>query len=129
MERLSFKKPRQHFDTAPHPTHVTFDDGKTKRNLPWMHYAEALWDSAQPDVIKVEISEWIVMLTGYNLGALFAAIEEHTLLRVRAHPEFMANHDDDCLVAEIRFVRPVTMELPPLRSKKGKTPQMDLGID
>jgi hypothetical protein len=128
MEKLSFKKPRQHFDTAPHPTHVTFDDGKTRTNLPWMHYARARWEYAHPDVIKIEISDWVVVLTGYNLGPLFVAIEEHTLLRVRAHPEMSVTNDDDSFVAEIRFVSPVTLEIP-LKSKKAKTPQMDLGIE
>ena len=85
MERLAFKKPAQAFETAAHPSHVTFDDGKsTRRNVPWMRYIEARWDHDAPEVIQIEIGEWIVMIFGYNLGPLFEAIEEHTLLRVRA---------------------------------------------
>ncbi len=44
MESNPFRKPRQHFETAAHPPHVTFDDGTTSRiNLPWVRFSEARW--------------------------------------------------------------------------------------
>jgi hypothetical protein len=127
MERLAFKRPRQHFDTATHPTHVTFNDGTTQRNLPWAHYNEAIRDGAEPDLIRVEIGDWIVLLRGYNLGPLFVAIEEHTLLRVRAQPELAQNgeRDSDSFVTTIHFTRSLTLGMP---SKRKNSPQMELGI-
>lgn len=127
MERLAFKKPRQHFDTATHPSHVTFDDGKTQRNLPWIHYGEATRDGAEPDLIRVEIGEWVVLLNGYNLDPLFAAIEEHTLLRVRAQPELAQDgeRESDCFVTCVRFTRSPKLGL---QAKRKNTPQMELGI-
>ncbi len=127
MERSPLRKPRQYFDTAAHPSHVTFDDGTSvRRNLPWMHYAEAHWDYADPELITIEIGDWVVMINGYNLGPLFVAIEEHTLLRVRAQPELQVGHDGDSFVMQIRFVRP--NEVAAILS--GKTPgaQLPLGL-
>src|SRR5690606_34491721 len=96
MERLSFKKPTQSFDTASHPSHVTFDDGRTvRRNLPWMRYTEARWDHDAPELIQIEIGDWIIMVFGHNLGPLFGAIEEHSLLRVRAQHGHVAVPIDD----------------------------------
>jgi len=66
METGFVRKPRQHFDTAPRPQHVTFDDGRgQRRNFPWMRYAEARWDyDMEPDVIHVLIADWLVVIRG-----------------------------------------------------------------
>lgn len=122
MDKPAFRKPKEHFDTDAHPSHVTFDDGKNvRRNMPWLHYVEARWDYAEPDSIKVEIGDWVVFLSGHNLGPLFAAIENHTLARVRALPELAQDREReaDTFVCEIRFVKPA----PPPR--KG---QLELGL-
>jgi hypothetical protein len=108
MDRLVFRKPRQFFDTSTHPSHVTFDDGThQKKNLPWMHYVEARWDYAEPDAIKLTIGEWLVVITGHNLSPLFIAIEEHTLVRVCAHPEYrgVEDRDADSFATDIRFLK------------------------
>jgi hypothetical protein len=127
MERLAFKKPRQHFDTATHPSRVTFDDGNTERSFPWISCGEATRESAEPNVIRFDVGEWIVLLRGYNLGPLFVAIEEQTLLRVRVHPELAQNgeRDTDCFVTEIRFTRALTFGMP---TKRKNSPQLELGI-
>jgi hypothetical protein len=106
MERTPMRKPKLYFDTMAHPSHVTFDDGvEERRNLPWMSYVEARWDHSEPDLIKFEIGERVVFLRGHNLGPLFAAIEDHTLFRVRAQPALGMDrdHEGDTFVSEIRF--------------------------
>ena len=108
MERTSLRKPRQHFDLAAHPSHVTFDDGKeTRRNLAWMNYTEARWEYAEPDSIKVEIGDWLIVISGYNLAPLFAALEEQTLVRVRAQPELKLDREreGDTFATAIRFLK------------------------
>jgi|APLak6261664116_1056043.scaffolds.fasta_scaffold49371_2 hypothetical protein len=76
-----FRKPKLHFDTASRPSHVTFDDGKVlKRNIPWSHYVEARWEYGEPDIVKIEIGGWLVVIRGHNLGPLFIAIEDQMLL-------------------------------------------------
>lgn len=123
MDRSMFKKGRQYFDLAQRPTNVTFDDGKRRRNLPWMHYVEARWDSEEPETIYVTIGDWLVVISGHNILPLYAAIEEHTLSRVSVHPEFAddATHTDDSFAVEIRFVKA------PERGKRGQT-ELDLGL-
>lgn len=106
MERVPLRKPKLYFDTMAHPSHVTFDDGvEERRNLSWMNYVEARWTHSEPELIKIEIGERVVFLRGHNLGPLFAAIEEHTLLRVRAQPAMEADREHECdtFVSEIRF--------------------------
>ena len=101
------RKPRDFFDITPHPTHVTFDDAKDwRRNFPWSHYSSAFWSYADPDTIRVEIDEWLVVICGHNLEPLFRAIEEQTLVRIRAYPDW--EHDqnravDDTFATSIRF--------------------------
>lgn len=118
-----FKKGRHFFDTAQRPTHVTFDDGHRKRNLPWMHYVEAKWDDDEPDTIYVTIGNWMVVINGHNLTPLYTAIEEHMLIRVRAHPEFNddPSHTDDSFATGIRFLKA------PESGKRGQT-ELDLGL-
>lgn len=109
MDRPAQRKPKLYFDTAVNPSHVTFDDGKDqRRNLPWMHYVEARWDYAEPDTIKMEIGDWVVFIRGHNLAPLFLAIEEHTLVRLRAQPELEQDreHEADTFAVEVRFVKP-----------------------
>ena len=114
MDRTSLRKPKLHFDTSANASHVTFDDGKgLRRNLPWLHYVEARWDyDAEPDTVKIEIGDWLVVIRGHNLGPLFQAIEDHMLTRVRAQPVPGAENQDnmDTFATEIRFLR-----LPPGR--------------
>ncbi|HEY0946539.1 MAG TPA: hypothetical protein VGD81_14775 [Opitutaceae bacterium] len=128
MERPAFKKPRLHFDTSPNPAHVTFDDGKhTRRNFQWMHYSEARWDHGSPGTIKLEIGDLIVVINGYNLGPLFVAIEEKTLLRIRAHPELAQERgrDEDTFATSIGFIKPLAIAI---STKRSKSSQMDLGL-
>jgi hypothetical protein len=127
MEKLAFKKPRQHFDTATHPSRVTFDDGKIERSFPWISCGEVVRENSDPNIIRVEIGEWIVVLHGYNLTPLFTALEEQTLLRVRAAPDLANNaeRESDSFVTGIRFLRPVPAGS---QSKRKGTPQMELGI-
>jgi hypothetical protein len=108
MNRMSLRKPRHHFDIAAHPSHVTFDDGKElRRNLAWMNYTEARWEYAEPDTIKVEIGDWLVVITGYNLAPLFVVLEEQTLLRLRAQPQLKLDREreGDTFATAIRFLK------------------------
>lgn len=103
---LTLRKPRLHFETADAPSHVTFDDGKVqRRNVSWLHYVSARWDYAEPDVIKIEIGDCVVLLRGHNLGPLYQAIEDRTLARVSAQPQFEREREreSDAFVVEIRF--------------------------
>jgi hypothetical protein len=125
MERSSLRKPKLYFDAGANPSHVTFDDGKDqRRNLPWMHYVEAHWEYAEPDTIKIEIGDWLVVVRGHNLAPLFLAIEEHTLARVRAQPELQADreHEADTFAVEIRFTKPPANPF-------GKRPPVQLELD
>ena len=108
MDAPVVRKPRNYFDVAVKPSHVTFDDGqKVRRNLPWQHYAEARWAYETPELIEVVIGDWLLTLSGHNLGPLYAAIEEQTLLRVTARPDWDAGpaHLTDTFVRQIRFVK------------------------
>lgn len=125
MERASLRKPKLYFDAGANPSHVTFDDGKDqRRNLPWMHYVETRWDYAEPDTIKIEIGDWLVIVRGHNLAPLFLAIEEHTLVRLRAQPELQADreHEADTFAVEIRFTKPPANPF-------GKRPPVQLELD
>ena len=102
----TLRKPRLHFETSDAPSHVTFDDGKEqRRNVPWLHYVVARWDYAEPDLIKIEIGDSVVMLRGHNLEALYHAIEDRSLAKVCAHPQFgrERERESDTFVVEIRF--------------------------
>ncbi len=121
------RKPKLHFDTTPNPSHVTFDDGKGMcRTIPWPHLVEARRESAEPDVVKIEIGEWLMVIRGHNLAPLYVAIEEKTLLRVRAQPELERDREReiDTYVTEVRFTKP-----PPggLGVKRGGQVEFDLG--
>ncbi|MDP3071312.1 MAG: hypothetical protein Q8N18_13565 [Opitutaceae bacterium] len=103
------RKPKLHFDTAAHASHVTFDDGKAlRRNLPWLHYVEARWDHGEPDILKIEIGGWLVVIRGHNLGPLYLAVEERSLLRLRAQPELGQDRERemDTFASELRFTKP-----------------------
>jgi hypothetical protein len=125
MERVPLRKPKVYFDAGANPSHVTFDDGKEqRRNLTWMHYVEARWDYAEPDTIKIEIGDWLVIVRGHNLAPLFLAIEEHTLARLRAQPELQLDreHEADTFAVEIRFTKPPANPF-------GKRPPVQLELD
>lgn len=126
METAPLRKPRNYFDTSTRPVHVTFDDGKHKRrNFPWLHYVEASWDYADRDVIKIFISDLLVLVTGHNLGALYSALEDQSLARVRAQPD-LANdreHDADSFVTSIRFLK-----VPEAVARNGQI-ELNLGED
>ena len=121
MDRL-FRKPRTFFETATRPSHVTFDDGhRHRRNFPWHHYVEARWTYGEPDAIQVLIGDCLIVLTGSNLAPLFAALEEHTLLRVRAESDGKDREREfDCYVTNITFEK--AAQFPPRRPP----PQGDL---
>jgi hypothetical protein len=109
MDRPTQRKPKLYFDAAANPSHVTFDDGKEqRRNIPWLHYVEARWDYAEPDTIKMEIGDWLVIISGHNLAPVFLAIEDHTLMRLRAQPELGDDREReiDTFATEIRFTKP-----------------------
>lgn len=112
---LPLRKPRTLFETTLHPSHVTFDDGHNlRRNFPWSHYIEARWAYGEPDAIQVFIGEWLVILKGHNLAPLFAALEEHTLLRVRAQTSVDSRErEPDSYVTNIAFMK--VPESPPRR--------------
>lgn len=127
MERNAFRKPRQYFDTAPRPSHVTFDDGKSqRRNLPWLHYVETRWDYEEADTLKVLIGDWLVVIIGHNLAALFLAIEDHLLTRIRAQPELARdrNHDVDSFATQIRF-----LPAPEPKGRRKGQIEFDLGLE
>ncbi len=120
------RKPKLHFDTGAHPSHVTFDDGKEqRRNIPWLHYAEARWDYGEPELIKIRIGECLVLVRGHNLGPLFVAIEEHTLLRLHAYPNFRDDRErePDTFVWDIHFAK-----LPPKYSGLNNPAQIELEL-
>ncbi len=109
MPSTPLRKPKLHFDTAAHPNHVTFDDGKDqRRNIPWLHYVEARWEYGEPDILKIEIGGWLVIIRGHNLGPLFLAIEDHTLARIRAQPELSDDREReaDTFATNIHFLKP-----------------------
>ena len=120
-------KPKLHFDTAANPGHVTFDDGKKLRqNVPWLHYVNARWDYDEPEVIKIKIGEWVVVMNGQNLGPLYLAIEERTLVRVRAQPDLADDKKSelDTFVTSLRFTEPPSGGM---GSKGRKQIELDLG--
>ncbi|MGH7996702.1 MAG: hypothetical protein ACREFX_10160 [Opitutaceae bacterium] len=126
METLQ-RKARLFFETKARPASVTFDDGKDwRRNMPWLRYAGSNWSYPEPDMLRIEIDEWIVMLSGHNLGPLFAAIEEQTLASVRAHPEWGDARDRelDSFVTAIRFA-PASAFAPQVKRKAPR--QLGLG--
>lgn len=106
---VPLRKPKLHFDTSAHASHVTFDDGKEiRRNIPWLHYVETRWAYGEPDILKIEIGGWLVVIRGHNLGPLFLAVEDHSLLRLRAQPELGQDRDRemDTFAIELRFSKP-----------------------
>jgi hypothetical protein len=126
MDKPFFRKPRQHFDIATRPSHVTFDDGEKRRsNFPWIHFVEATWEYAEPETIKVIMGDWLVVITGHNLASLYLAIEEGTLARLRAQPELTrdAERDADTFATEIRFLK-----VPPPVRRGGQT-ELELGLN
>lgn len=123
----SLRKPRTFFEEAPRPPCVTFDDSERwRRNLPWMRYADADWDYSDPATIRLEIGDWKVVISGHNLGPLFAAIERAQLVRVEAHPEFAddPSHGEDVFVTSIRFIH-----LTLTGGKANGSSQLDLLLD
>lgn len=127
MDRTSFRKPRQHFETASNPSHVAFDDGRAMiRILPWMHLVEVRWEYAEPETVRVVIGETLILLTGHNLAPLLSALKERALAEVRAQPELLRNPDreGDSFVTQIDFAKP----LKPSAQGKGDSSQLDLGL-
>ncbi|MEO7797252.1 MAG: hypothetical protein ABIY47_05955 [Opitutaceae bacterium] len=103
------RKARMFFSEDNRPAGVTFDDGgSVRRNLPWSHFRCAEWDYADPTVIRVEIGDWQIVISGHNLEPLFGAIEAGRLARVRVYPEFADDpaHEPDVFATNIRFVPP-----------------------
>ncbi len=122
MEKTVPRKPRMYFDTSPNANHVTFDDGKVRPNLPWGHYVKGEWNYDMPEEIRVTIGNYVVEIVGKNLGPLYAAIEERTLVRVRAQPEFLndEDHNADTFAIEISFIK---------RDSSPRKAQLELEID
>ena len=107
MEPAIVRRPKLHFDVGESPSHVTFDDGTTqRRNVPWMQYTMACWDYAEPDLIHMEIGDSVVEIRGHNLAPLYQAIEEQTLLRIRAQPDLsnVRDRELDTFATGIRFL-------------------------
>lgn len=127
METPPLRKPKLHFDSAARPEGVTFDDGKTeRRNFPWMTHVVSRWVYEEPDTIRGKIGECIITLRGHNLGPLFLALEDHTLMRVRAQPSLADQRENerDPFVIEIRFVGPLGAIV---EGKKPAQIEFDLG--
>jgi len=127
MEPNLLRKPKLHFDSAPRPEAVTFDDGKTeRRNFPWMTHVVTRWAYEEPDMIRVKIGECMVTIRGHNLGPIFQALEEHTLMRVRAQPGLADQRENerDTFVVEIRFAGPLGGDA---ESKRSAQIEFDLG--
>jgi hypothetical protein len=118
-------KGRHYFDTANRPPTVTFDDGRDcRRNFSWVRYAGSHWSYAEPDVIHVEIDEWMVVVTGHNLDHLFRAIQEQSLQSLPVHPEWESEptRADDTFATGIQFVKlaalaPTGKQRPPLQMR------------
>ena len=128
METFSFKKARQHFDTAVYPHHVTFDDGAVQRVLPWNHFLEARWTHAEPEIIELNIAEWLILIGGHNLASLFMAIGEPTLLRISAHPDWDCDRgrEQDTFATSIRFVKQPAIGL---GAGRPPSPQLHLNLE
>lgn len=127
MDKPMQRKPKLYFDTAANPSHVTFDDGtEERRNVPWMNYAEARWAHVEPNTIRLQIGELVIVITGHNLAPLFLAIEDQTLTRIRAQPEFRQDreHEIDTFAVEIRFTKPPAASL----AKRGGQIELDLSL-
>ena len=121
------RKPKLHFDTEENSSHVTFDDGKDRRrNIPWLHYVEANWDYDEPDVIRLKIGEWLIVLRGNNLAPLYLAIEKRTLARVRAQPDMAEDRERemDTFVTSLSFTEPPAGGM---GAKGRKQIELDLG--
>ena len=106
MERTPPRKPRHYFDTANRPVHVTFDDGRSqRRNFPWMHYVESRWEYFDPGTINVFVGDLLIVIVGNNLAPLYTALEEQTLVRIRAQPDLARDreHEPDSFATEIHF--------------------------
>jgi len=126
MDGIAFRKPKLFFDVVANPSHVTFDDGKERRrNLPWLGYVEANWEYAELDTIKVEIGDWLIVISGQNLEPLFQAIEDRTLARLRAQPRLLEDRERefDTFATEIRFTKPPVKNL----AKQRGQIEFDLG--
>lgn len=126
IEQPTLRRPKLHFDTGANAGHVTFDDGgRLRRCLPWFDFVEARWTYDDPGTLAVEFGAWLVQVRGHNLEPLFAAIEEQTLLRVRARPELDgdAGSRPDTFATEILFLKLVAA--PPPRHR-GQI-EIDLG--
>ena len=109
MDGISFRKPKLHFDVGQNPSHVTFDDAKERlRNVPWLGYVEANLEYTELDTIKVEIGDWLVIITGHNLRPLFQSIADRTLTCIRAQPKLLEDCERqfDTFATEIRFTSP-----------------------
>ncbi len=101
------RRPRMFFEEDIRAVHVTFDDGqRCRRNLPWSHYQGAEWHYADPGVIRLEIGDWQVVISGHNLAPLLTAVENARLAQVRAYPEFADDpaHEVDVFATSIRFI-------------------------
>ena len=107
MDKPTQRKPKPYFDTAANPSHVTFDDGLDDCcSLPWMSFVQARRARSVPNTIQIQIGDFVIVITGQNLAPLFLAIEDRTLTRVCAHPEFRQDREReiDTFAVEIRFI-------------------------
>jgi hypothetical protein len=114
MDGISFRKSKLVFDVVANPSHVTFDDAKERqRTVPWMSFVEANWEYAELDTIKMEIGDWLIVISGQNLGPLFQAIQDRTLTRIRAQPRLREDRERqlDTFATEIHFTKPPVRNL------------------
>ncbi len=109
MDRPSLRKPKLHFDVVANVSHITFDDGKEqRRNIPWLHYVEARWEYAEPDTIKMEIGDWLVVISGHNLGPLLRPLrtKRWRVFAPSLSGSRIGEREIDTFVTEIRFMKP-----------------------
>ncbi|HEX2854331.1 MAG TPA: hypothetical protein VHO24_13930 [Opitutaceae bacterium] len=73
-----------------------------------MNFVQARRARSEPNTIKVQIGDFVIVITGHNLAPLFLAIEDRTLTRICAHPEFRQDREReiDTFAVEIRFAKP-----------------------
>jgi hypothetical protein len=107
-------------------SHTPFGQ-KSLPGFPCVRFAGCHWSYAEPDVIQMEIDEWLVVLKGHNLEPLFRAINEQKIVTIEARPECEGDpkHAADTFVTRVQFAKLAALPSPQSQQPSG---QMRLGI-